>query len=273
MSLGSERPAAEVTPVVDRPVLRRHHLLDSYIDAYKVPTLLDDIEAAAATGRPWLIANHNVNSLTLMQRDAAFRDFFTRADRIFLDGVGALLLAKVTGAQLRHEHRVAVLDWIWPLCARAEERGWSLVHVGGTGEGLARARQAILERHPSLALTTVDGFFDIHDERENDAVLAEIARARPTVLLVGMGMPRQELWLDRHLDDLPPTVVITVGGILSFLGGERPTPPRWLGRLGIEWLYRLVTEPRRLWRRYLLEPVHLLPVVAREVRKRLRRRP
>jgi len=252
-------------------VLPRHHLLDSYLDAYTVPTLLDDVEAAAATGEQWLIANHNVNSLSLMQRNPDFRGFFTRADRIFLDGVGALMVAKVAGARLRREHRVAVLDWIWPLCARAEERGWSLVHVGGTGAGLARARQAIHNRHPALDLTTVDGFFDAEDEDQVTGVLAEISRARPTVLLVGMGMPRQELWLDRHLDDLPPAVIITVGGVLSFVGGERPTPPRWLGRLGIEWLYRLVTEPRRLWRRYLVEPVHLLPVVAQEVRKRLRR--
>lgn len=269
MSLGSDGPVSGVPQAVDRPVLPRHHLLDTFIDAYTVPTLLADIEAAAATRRPWLIANHNVNSLTLMQRDPAFLAFFARADRIFLDGVGALMLAKVTGAGLRQEHRVAVLDWIWPLCARAEERGWSLVHLGGTGEGLARARQAILDRHPGLNLTTVDGFFDVHDDRQVAEVLAEIARARPTVVLVGMGMPRQELWLDRHFDDLPPAVVITVGGILSFLGGERPTPPRWLGRLGIEWLYRLGTEPRRLWRRYLVEPVILFPAVAREVRRRL----
>jgi N-acetylglucosaminyldiphosphoundecaprenol N-acetyl-beta-D-mannosaminyltransferase len=270
MTLGSD-PGVSDGPAVHRPVLHRHRLLDTYLDAYTVPTLLDDIEAAAAIGGRWLIANHNVNSLTLMQRDATFRAFFDRADRIFLDGVGALMVAKVAGAGLQQEHRVAVLDWIWPLCARAEERGWSLVHLGGTGEGLARARRAMLDRHPRLDLTTVDGFFDVDDDQQVAAVLAEIARARPTVLLVGMGMPRQELWLDRHLADLPPTVVITVGGILSFLGGERPTPPRWLGRLGIEWVYRLVTEPRRLWRRYLVEPVALLPAVAREVRRRTRR--
>lgn len=253
-----------------RPLLSRHYFLDSYVDAYTLATLLSDIEAAAVISRPWLIANHNVNSLTLLQRDQTFRDFFEKADRIFLDGVGALLLAKVSGTGLRQENRLAVLDWIWPLCARAEERGWRLVHLGGTGEGLARARRAILDRHPHLELTTVDGFFDVDDEQQVADVLAAVAQARPTVLLVGMGMPRQELWLSRHLADLPPTVVITVGGVLSFLGGERPTPPRWLGKFGIEWLYRVVTEPRRLWRRYLLEPVHLAPAVVRGLRKRLR---
>jgi N-acetylglucosaminyldiphosphoundecaprenol N-acetyl-beta-D-mannosaminyltransferase len=261
-------PATPVPP--EPPVLRRHHLLDSWLDAYTVPTLLEDIEAAAWTGRRWLIANHNMNSLALMQTDPDFRDFFTRADRIFLDGTGALWLAKITGARLKLEHRVAVLDWIWPLCALAEERGWRIVHVGGTGTVLAAARREILRRHPDLDLTTIDGYFDLEDPAAVAAVISRIAKARPTVLLVGMGMPRQERWLDRHLEALPPTVVITVGGIFSFLGGERPTPPRLLGPLGLEWLYRLATEPRRLWRRYLLEPRHLIPVVLKELRHRRR---
>jgi N-acetylglucosaminyldiphosphoundecaprenol N-acetyl-beta-D-mannosaminyltransferase len=270
MTAAAQPAPGAFPPVPEAPDLQRYHLLGSWLDDYTVPTLLQDIAAAAATGRPWLIANHNVNSLALMQTAPAFRDFFRRPDRIFIDGTGVLGLAKLLGHPLHSDHRVAVLDWIWPLCALAEEQGWRLAHLGGSGSGLRRARAAILARHPGLDLVTVDGFFDVGSPAEVEAVLSELRLARPTVLLVGMGMPRQELWLDRHLADLPSCVVITVGGILSFVGGERPTPPRWLGRLGLEWLYRLATEPRRLWRRYLLEPWHLLPAVLREVRGRLR---
>ncbi len=84
-----------------------------------------------------------------------------------------------------------------------------------------------------------------------------------------MGMPRQEAWVLANLDDLPPTVVITVGGIFGYLADDRPTAPRWMGTLGVEWLFRLVTEPRRLWRRYLVEPLVLIRPILRAVRRRV----
>jgi len=108
----------------------------------------------------------------------------------------------------------------------------------------------------------------VHDPDQNHAVLERLRELRPDVLLVGMGMPRQEHWLHNHLGQMPRCVVVTVGGILSFLGEDRPTPPRWLGRLGFEWVFRLATEPRRLWRRYLLEPLVLVPVFMRAIAAR-----
>jgi len=74
-----------------------------------------------------------------------------------------------------------------------------------------------------------------------------------------MGMPRQEHWILDHLDQLPPCVICNVGALMELIAGSLPTPPRWVGRIGLEWLYRLLTNPRRVWRRYLLEPWALLP--------------
>jgi N-acetylglucosaminyldiphosphoundecaprenol N-acetyl-beta-D-mannosaminyltransferase len=272
-------PSAEQVPTGTRheyPVAQpvpRYELLDTYVDAYTLETFLQDVQAAVASGSRLLIANHNINSLTLMRRDARFRSFFDSVDRIFIDGTGVLLLARMFGARLRHANRLAVLDWIWPFCARAESEGWRVAHLGGTGETLQAAREALLERHPELSLTTIDGFFDALDGAANAAVLERLVEARPDVLLIGMGMPRQERWLEDNRAALPVCVTVTVGGILSFIGAERPTPPRWIGRYGLEWAYRVATEPRRLWRRYLVEPFALVPVVIRAlIRERGRRR-
>lgn len=243
----------------------RHAVLNSHVDAFTTASFLHTIERSVRLGDPLLVANHNVMSLSLHQLDHAFRRFYELADHVFIDGAPVVTLANLRGARLDMSNRLAVLDWIWPLFALAEARGWHIVHLGGTEPMLTRVSEAVRARHPELQLTLVDGFFDIHDTEDNAAVLAAITRAEPSVLLVGMGMPRQEHWLLDVRSALPSCTVITVGGVLSFIGGERPTPPRWLGRFHLEWVYRLVTEPRRLWRRYLVDTRHLIPVVARDV--------
>lgn len=248
-------------PVGNKP--ERHEFLDTWVDGMTVPDLVDQVVVGVQGGKQMLVANHNVNSLVLLQHDEQFRDFYERPDLIFVDGAAVVPLARALGADVRMKHRVAVLDWLWPMCAEAERRGWRLVHLGGTQEVLDKAAAVIVERHPKLSFQSIHGFFDVEDPEQNRGIVERLRDLRPDVLLVGMGMPRQERWLHDHLEQVPPCVVITVGGILSFLGEDRPTPPRWLGRLGLEWLYRLATEPRRLWRRYLLEPLVLVPVLVR----------
>jgi N-acetylglucosaminyldiphosphoundecaprenol N-acetyl-beta-D-mannosaminyltransferase len=235
---------------------------------------LDVIEDAVDAGEPLLVLNHNVNSLALMQRDADYAAVYGAADLIFIDGAPVIALGRALGLPLRVEHRLAVLDWIWPFFDRAQRLGWHVVHLGSSDDVLRRAEAEIAARAPALAFTAIPGYFDQRaGSPGNDAVLDRLNDEAPDVLLVGMGMPRQELWIRANRDRLPPCVTITVGGIIGFIGGDRPTPPRWIGPLGMEWLFRLVTEPRRLWRRYLVEPLILVPVIASAMYARLRGRP
>ncbi|MGH9293479.1 MAG: WecB/TagA/CpsF family glycosyltransferase [Acidimicrobiales bacterium] len=198
-----------------------------------------------------------------MRTDPIFRSLYERCDLVFIDGMPIVVIARLSGYRVNPSHRLAVLDWIWPLLALAEERHWGVAHVGSKEPYLSSVRSQVARRHPSLALTLVPGFFD-HSagSRESAEVVSAVNTAAPHVLLVGMGMPLQERWLTAHLALLEVPVVITVGGVLGFLGGERRPAPRWLGALGLEWCYRLVTEPRRLARRYLVEPWALLPSLA-----------
>jgi N-acetylglucosaminyldiphosphoundecaprenol N-acetyl-beta-D-mannosaminyltransferase len=251
-------PGAIVPPI-------RYRVLDGYVDAFTVDSFLQVLADGAARRHRLLVGNHNMHSLALQRSDPRFARFYDLLDYVFIDGAPVVGLARLHGRGIRMEHRLAVLDWIWPLFAMAEERGLSVVHVGGAGAMLQRVHDDAVAQHPDLRLTLVDGFFDPADEAQNGAALQAISDAQPDVVLVGMGMPRQEHWLLDNLDALPSCPVVTVGGVLSFIGDDRPTPPRWLGPLGVEWLYRLVTEPTRLWHRYLVEPLPLVPVVAREV--------
>lgn len=246
------------------PPVPHHELLGTGVDAFTSETFLAYLADAVERDGQTVIANHNVNSLVLHQRSVEFRRFYERADAIFIDGMPVVGMGRLLGQDVHADNRIGVLDWIWPLAALAEAAGWHIVHVGGTDAVRHQAKAELRARHPDLELTTINGYFDASPGRGTQALLDRLDALEPDVLLLGMGMPRQEMWALENLDSLPRCPIITVGGIFGYLAGDRPTPPRWLGPLGLEWAYRLATEPTRLWRRYLVEPTALVSPLVRE---------
>jgi exopolysaccharide biosynthesis WecB/TagA/CpsF family protein len=121
----------------------------------------------------------------------------------------------------------------------------------GSESGVARlAAEKLLARFPKLRIVGAEsGFFD---ENEEKALIERIRAASPDILVVGMSVPRQELWIKRHIDTLSVPVCWGVGALLEFVSGRTKRAPSWMRNCGLEWLYRLVLEPARLWRRYLL---------------------
>lgn len=268
-----------MTPHVPAPPLvdpaRHHAFCGIAVDALPPDVLVDTIADGVALGRRVVIGHHNLHGLAILREgDEQFRAFFDLVDASFVDGMSLVAVGRLAGAGLDRLDRATVLDWIWLLFERAEREGWRVVHLGSEPETIELARATIDPRHPDLDLICHHGYFDITPGHpENEAILDTVAADAPQVLLVGMGMPRQERWIVENLDRLPNCVVVTVGGIIGYLGEDRATPPRWMGRLGLEWLARLVTEPSRLAHRYLVEPIPLIPTLAKGiVRERRRRR-
>lgn len=255
----------------DRP-FPRYRLLGTSIDALNRDEFFGAIGDAIDDGRRFRILNHNMHSLALCQNDAKLVEFFESADLIFIDGSPVVAVARALGYPVRYEHRLAVLDWFWPLIELSVNRGWRILHVGSHEAVIGEAVSRIRSRFPGVDFVTLPGFFDKRPgSSESDRVLEEIQAAAPDVILLGFGMPVQEHWLEAVEDLLPSRPVVTVGGILGFIGGERAPAPRWTGRFGLEWAYRLVTEPGRLWYRYLVEPWALLRPFATEFRSARRR--
>ncbi|WP_026332603.1 WecB/TagA/CpsF family glycosyltransferase [Deinococcus apachensis] len=213
-----------------------------------------------------IIANHNLHSIALFHRDEELRRFYASVEYIHIDGMSLVKWGQLLGGSLREDHRVTYVDWIHPLMRFAAENGWRVYCVGGKPGVGEKAAEVLREEIPELQIWTHHGYFDTTtDSVENKQVVEEINTVAPHILLVGMGMPRQEKWIKANRAALKVHVVLPAGACMDYVAGAVPTPPRWMGRMGLEWLYRLYSEPKRLAGRYLVEPWTLVPLMARDL--------
>ncbi|MBA2506958.1 MAG: WecB/TagA/CpsF family glycosyltransferase [Thermoleophilaceae bacterium] len=172
------------------------------------------------------------------------------SDLVYCDGYGVRLAAKAIGLQV--PHRMTGADWIWGVASLCEAKGRSIYLLGSEPGAAAEAAEALRRWYPRLQVTgTHHGFFD-DDSAHEERVIEHIAQQKPDILLVGMGTPRQEVFVERNFDRLDAGVVWTIGALFDYVSGRTPRAPHWLADRGMEWVFRLVIEPRRMWRRYLV---------------------
>ena len=264
--------AAPIAAPSDPP--RRVELLGAQMDLVTAEQVLARIALAAAGGPRALIANHNLHSLHLIRREPEMAALYGRADLIEIDSRPAILWGRLLGLPTRAEHRCTYLDWREAFWRLADENRWRVFYLGGAPGVAEEAARRVKARWPNAEIAVRHGYFDRTPGSGEDAgVVAEINTFRPQVLLVGMGMPNQEAWIARHYDALDAAAVLPVGAAFDYEAGVQTAAPRILGTLGLEWLFRLASDPRRLFRRYLVEPWSLAgPALADLVRHRLRGR-
>lgn len=193
------------------------------------------------------------------------------ADLVYCDGYGVRLAARTIGLPV--PHRMTGADWIWGVAGLCEAGGRSLYLLGSDPGASSEAAAALRRWYPRLEVCgTHHGYFEL-DGHHNERVVEHVNERRPDILLVGMGTPQQELWVDRWFDQLDAHVVWTVGALFDYLAGRIPRAPHWLADHGLEWVFRLAMEPRRMWRRYLLGNPVFLSRVAAEARRHRRLAP
>jgi N-acetylglucosaminyldiphosphoundecaprenol N-acetyl-beta-D-mannosaminyltransferase len=237
------------------PAGRAVRLLGVAVHPLTWERLREIIADAVENDRGSIIAHHNLHSIYYYHHDPAVRSFYSRAQWIHIDGMSLVLLGRLLGLPLGRSQRLTHLDWIRPLLAEAVRREWRIFYLGSR-PGVAERGAGILRgEFPGLRLETMHGYFDARPEgAENRRVIEAVERTRPHLLLVGMGVPRQERWILENRERLRAGAIFNTGALMDYIAGEATTPPRWMGRVGLEWLFRLATDPARLWKRYLIEP-------------------
>ncbi len=234
-------------------------------------------QAFVAEGRKAVVANHNLHSLHLLQRDPLMRALYARADLVQIDSMPLIWWGGLLGRPVARQNRSTYTGYGADFWRAAQAYGWRVFHLGGRPGVGARAADALRSRFPGVTIGERHGYFDMTPGgAEAQRVLEEIWAFRPDVVFVGMGMPRQEHWIVQNYEALPNAVYYAIGAAFDYDAGEVAACPPWVASAGFEWLFRFVQEPRRLFARYFLEPLTLAPTAlaeaAGELRDRLRKR-
>jgi N-acetylglucosaminyldiphosphoundecaprenol N-acetyl-beta-D-mannosaminyltransferase len=243
-----------------------HKFLGIYVNALSITELNSLIAQSIEQSKKWIIAHHNLHSLYLYHHDPKMQALYAKADYIHIDGMALVLLGKLLGFPLKREQRVTYADWVWFVMAEAVPKRWRIFYLGSKPGVAEHGARILRQKFPGLQIVTAHGYIDTQkDSQENLATLAAINNYQPHILMVGMGMPRQEYWILDNLEHLRTNTILPCGACMDYVARAIPTSPRWMGKLGLEWLYRLLSEPTRLWRRYLLEPWFVAKLFLQEI--------
>jgi N-acetylglucosaminyldiphosphoundecaprenol N-acetyl-beta-D-mannosaminyltransferase len=247
------------------PFMESVVFLGARIDLVTSDSLLDLVYEYITARRRVVIAHHNLHSLCLQSDprcETSFRRFYDDVEHTVADGMSVVLLGKLHGKKISRRNRVPLNDWLPVLLPVAVRNRWRIFYLGSTPDAAVKGAEVLRTRFPGLQLKAHHGHFDArYDSDSTREVLAEISRYRPHILFVGMGMPRQELWLGENCHRIEANVIFTSGATMDYIAGEKRMAPRWMGTLGLEWAFRLATEPKRLAHRYLVEPWGLVSTI------------
>jgi N-acetylglucosaminyldiphosphoundecaprenol N-acetyl-beta-D-mannosaminyltransferase len=220
-------------------------------------TALEAMDGFFQAGTPHHVVTADASMLVLAQEDSALNAIVCGADLVTPDSVGVLWASKQAGAPL--QERVSGVEIVDRLCCRSVEAGYRLFFLGAGPGVAAQAAEKMRAKYPGTQIVgTRDGFFR---PEETDALVAEIRESRADALFVAMGIPKQEKWIAAHRDRLGAAVLIGVGGTFDVLSGNVKRAPKVMQKVRLEWLWRVVSNPRKI------SKVLLLPRFVRLVRQ------
>ena len=201
------------------------------------------------------IMNINIHAINLCFDNQMFFNVLRDADYVFCDGEGVRQAMRFYGCKV--PYRITYADWVKLLFPWLAQKGYSITFMGSQPEVIEKAAKKVKQEYPDLNLV---GFLDGYTTEAEQ--LARLQNMKADVLLVGMGMPKQEMWIARNQKDLPFSVFLSGGAVFDYLSEEISRAPLWMRNRGLEWLYRFILEPRRMFVRYIIgNPLFALRVL------------
>lgn len=243
----------------------KFELLGGKVDAVTIQRLNKELKKIIDDKGKEIIANHNLHSIYLVNNNPALQEFWEKSYLTHIDGMPLIWWGKALGYSLNRKHRVTYLDWIHPLLKIANRNSWNIFYLGGEPGVAQKASKILSETYKDISFATHNGFFNTKSHSdENKSIIKNINSFQPNILMVGMGMPLQERWILQNYESLQANVILNCGACFDYIAEEQKTPPRIFGKMGLEWFYRFINDPKRLFRRYFIEPFYLIPIMCKD---------
>lgn len=226
--------------------------------------ILTHLRQDRSVRKPMQVYGVNAQTATLASRDSVFAAAVLSGDLRLSDGISIVLASRLLGQRI--SERVPGGELMEALCSHAAGEGFSVYFLGGLPGAASTAAEVLAARYPGLKVagTCCPPLGFEHDAVQSANVRSEIAAAAPDLLFVGLGLPKEAFWMAENSSTLPVGMVLGTGAAFDTTAGLRKRAPVWARKTGTEWLYRLIMEPRRLWRRYLIGNVAFTYMVLRQ---------
>ena len=238
------------------------------IDNITFNEAIDRIEQFIKNRRPSYIVTPNVDHIVKLQDDKEFQKIYHNADLAIVDSVPLLLTTKYLNTPLKE--KISGSDLFPAFCGVAAQKGYRVFLLGGRPGAARKAGEVLKNKYTSLQIrgTYCPPYNFENDELENNHIVDIIKKAEPDILFVGLGAPKQEKWIYKYKELYSVPVSIGIGVSFEFIAGMVKRAPRWMQKIGLEWFWRLILEPKRLWKRYLVDGLKFFRIIIKQAKKK-----
>ena len=244
--------------------LEKVRILGVDIHVLDMAQAVERIASMVEAGGPFQVVTPNVDHIMRVRKNAAFREVYENADLVVADGAPVVWASRFLGKPL--PERVAGSDLTPLLCEMAAKKGYSVYLMGGKPGAAEKSAEILEQRYKGLKVAgySCPPFGFEKDPETNARIIEEIKKAGPHLLFVAVGSPKQDIWIYKHKEELGVPVSMGVGATLDFIAGIVKRAPRFMQRMGLEWLWRFFSEPGRLWKRYFIDDMPFFFLVLKQ---------
>lgn len=227
---------------------KRYPILNTYVNAISLPETVAEVEKIITCGTPTQHVVINASKVNLMNDDPRLAEIVNQCPLINADGVSILWAAKKLGVPLKE--RVTGIDLFLELVKISYEKSYKLYLFGAKEEIILKVKQTFEEQYPGIQIVGYrNGYFTEADEPQ---MVANMASSGADMMFVAFSSPKKEFWINKYLEQLNIPFVMGVGGSFDVVAGKTDRAPNWMQKAGLEWFYRFIQEPGRLWKRYII---------------------
>lgn len=226
----------------------RYKILNTYVNAISMEETIAIIEKIIADKKPTQHVVINASKVNLMEKDLRLRQIVNACPLINADGASIVWAAKKLGVPLRE--RVTGVDLFQKLVALAEDKNYKIYLFGAKEEVVVRVKDIFEKKYPNIKIVGYrNGYFTEKDEPQ---IVKDMAMSGADMMFVAFSSPKKEFWVNKYLEQLNIPFVMGVGGSFDIVAGITERAPEWMQKHGLEWFYRFIQEPRRMWKRYII---------------------